>query len=181
MIYVKIPQDRIGALIGPNGEIKKALEDRSGIQLEVDSVENEVAIHNEQEGTDPLMALKLHDIVKAIGRGFAPDRAARLWSDDAYFELLDIHDYVGKHKNHVQRVKGRIIGKEGKTRRIIEEQTGCELAVYGHTVAIIGDMDSIGDAKQACDMILRGSEHASVYRFLEGKRRELRRARQDPW
>lgn len=181
MMYVKIPQDRIGVLIGPGGETKRQIEDRSGISLEVDSEENEVQIHDEAEGTDPVMVLKVNDIVKAIGRGFAPERAARLWSDDVYLEILDIHDYVGKHKNHVQRVKGRIIGKEGKTRRIIEDQTGCELAVYGHTVAIVGDIGSIGDAKQACDMILRGSEHASVYRFLEQRRRDVRRASQELW
>lgn len=181
MMYVKIPKDRIGALIGPNGETKKKIEERSGIPLEVDSKENEVAIHNEKEDVDPVMVLKVHDLVKAIGRGFSPERAARLWSDDAYFELLDIHDYVGKQKGHVQRVKARIIGREGKTRRIIEEQTDCDLAVYGHTVAIIGDISAIGDAKHAVDMILRGAEHASVYRYLEQKRRDIKRARAELW
>ena len=181
MIYVRIPNERLGVLIGPKGETKEILERRSGIPIEVDSDQNEVAIHDEADGVDPLMVLKVQDIVKAMGRGFSPERAMRLFSDDAYLELLDLHDYVGKNKNHVHRVKARVIGSEGKTRRIIEEQTGCDIAVYGHTVGIIGDLDLIGDAKQAVDMILRGAEHASVYRFLENKRRQLRRAMQDPW
>ncbi len=180
MIYIRIPKERVGVIIGPKGETKKMLEERSGIPIEVSSDENEVAIHDEVPNADPLMVMKMQDIAKAIGRGFAPERAMRLFSDDAYFELMDIHDYVGKHKNHVHRVKGRIIGSEGKTRRIIEEQTGCEIAVYGHTVGIIGDLEDLGTAKQAVDMILRGSEHANVYRFLENKRRQARRS-QDLW
>ena len=105
----------------------------------------------------------------------------RLFSDDAYFELLDMHDFVGKHKGHVRRVASRIIGSEGKTRRIIEDQTGAELAVYGHTVALIADIETLGDVKHAVEMLLRGAEHASVYRFLERKRREAKQATRDLW
>lgn len=181
MIYIRIPKERLGVLIGPKGQTRKDLEKRSGLAIEVDTDDNEVVIHDEGEAVDPLMLLKMQDIVKAIGRGFAPERATRLFGEDAYLELLDIHDYVGKHKNHIRRVKSRIIGSEGKTRRIIEEQTSCDIAVYGHTVAIIGDLEDIGNAKQAVDMILNGAEHASVYRFLENQRRAARRARQELW
>lgn len=181
MIYIKVPRDRVAVLIGQNGEVRKKLEERSGLTIDIDSDHNEVVLHDEGDDVDPLMVLKMQDMIKAIARGFSPQRAARLWSDDAYFELVDMHDYVGKNKGHVRRVASRIIGSEGKTRRIIEEQTGCELAVYGHTVGIIADMETLGDAKQAVDMILRGAEHASVYRFLEKKRREAKQARHDLW
>jgi ribosomal RNA assembly protein len=88
---------------------------------------------------------------------------------------------VGKHKGHVRRVTSRLIGSEGKTRRIIEEQTGCDLAIYGHTVGIIGDLEPLNSAKQAVDMILRGAEHATVYRFLENQRRKARKASAETW
>ncbi len=181
MIYIKIPKDRIGALIGPKGAIRKQLEKRSGFKIDVDTEENEVTIHDEVEGANPLDLLKLQDIIKAVGRGFSPDRADRLWSDEAYFELLDIYDFVGKHKNHVRRIASRIIGAEGKTRRIIQEQTGCDLSIYGHTVGIIGNLEALADAKHACEMLLRGAEHASVYRYLERKRRDMKRADNDLW
>ncbi len=181
MIYVRVPKDRVAVVIGPKGQTRKQLERRGGVKIDVDSENNEVAIHDEQDGADPLMVLKLQDIVKALGRGFSPEHAMRLFSDDVYFELLDIHDFVGKHKNHVRRVAARIIGAEGKTRRIVEDQTGCDLAIYGHTIGIIGDIEGLQDAKQAVEMLLRGSEHSSVYRFLEKKRRELRRAGQELW
>ncbi len=180
-VFLRIPQDRIGVLIGPGGETKRALMERSGIRIDVDSNDNEVGIHNETEGIDPVMLLKLQDVVRAIGRGFSPDHASKLFSDDYYLELLDFHDYVGKDKSHVRRVTARLIGSEGKTRRIIEEQTGCLLAIYGHTVGIVGDLENISAAKQAVDMILSGAEHASVYRFLENQRRRSRRDQTELW
>jgi ribosomal RNA assembly protein len=180
-VFVRIPQDRVGVLIGPGGETKRRLAERSGIAIEIDSKGNEVAIHNEAEGVDPVMLLKVQDVVRAIGRGFSPDHAQKLFSDEYYLELLDFHDYVGKDKGHVRRVTARLIGSEGKTRRIIEEQTGCDLAIYGHTVGIIGDLETIGAAKQAVDMILSGAEHASVYRFLENQRRRNKRDQSELW
>jgi ribosomal RNA assembly protein len=181
MIYIKIPQDRIGAMIGPKGAVRKQLEKRGGFKIDVDTEANEVTLHDEVEGSNPLDLLKLQDIVKAIGRGFSPEHAQRLWSDDAYFELLDIHDFVGKHKNHIRRVASRVIGAEGKTRRIVQEQTGCDLSIYGHTVGIIGDLESLSDAKHALEMLLRGAEHASVYKYLERKRREMKRGSNELW
>lgn len=179
--FIRIPQDRVGVVIGPGGETRKMLTERSGIRIEVDSGLNEVAIHDHVEGVDPVMVLKVKDVIRALARGFSPEHAMRLFSDDCYFELLDFHDYVSKHKSHVRRVASRLIGAEGKTRRIIEEQTECDLAIYGHTVGIIGELEAIGNAKQAVDMILSGAEHASVYRFLEAQRRKAKRTNAEMW
>lgn len=181
MIYIKIPQDRIGALIGPKGATKKLLIERSGLDIDIDGEQNEVAIHDEVEGADALMVMKMQNIVRAIARGFSPERAMRLFSDDAYFELIDMYDYISKQKSHVRRITSRIIGSEGKTRRIMEEQTGCSIAVKGHTVGIIGDVEALTDAKHAVEMILRGAEHSSVYKFLEKKRREANKAARELW
>jgi len=179
--FIRIPQDRVGVVIGPQGETRRILSERSGIAIEVDSNANEVAIHDQAAGVDPVMVLKVKDVIRALARGFSPEHAMRLFSDDCYFELLDFHDYVGKSKGHVRRVASRIIGAEGKTRRIIEEATDCDLAIYGHTVGIIGDLEDLSNAKQAVDMILRGAEHASVYRFLENQRRKAKRANAELW
>ncbi|MEA3202819.1 MAG: ribosomal assembly protein, partial [Thermoplasmata archaeon] len=156
------------------------LEARSGCRLHIDSESGEVSI-DDTKAFEPILTLKVRDAVRAIGRGFSPEHALRLFSDDCYFELLDFHDYVGKHKGHIRRVTARLIGSEGKTRRIIEEQTQCDLAIYGHTVGIIGDLEDLANAKQAVDMILRGAEHASVYRFLENQRRRIKRESRELW
>jgi len=175
MKYVRIPMDRVGVVIGRNGETKKKLEKRSGLTVEVDSRQGEVVI-DEHNVKDPLVVMKVEGIVKAIGRGFSPERAMRLFNDEIEFFVFDIYEYVGKKESHVRRLKSRIIGREGKTKRILEELTGSDISVYGHTVSVIADIICMDVVKRAIDMLLCGSKHATVYRFIENQMKEIRRA-----
>jgi ribosomal RNA assembly protein len=54
MKYVRIPKERVGVLIGKDGETKKTIERISQVHLEIDSEEGDVAF-NEQEAKDPLI------------------------------------------------------------------------------------------------------------------------------
>ena len=49
-----------------------------------------------------------------------------------------------------------------------------QMAIYGKTVSLIGEMDNLMIAKEAIEMILKGSRHKSVYSFLERKKDELK-------
>ena len=171
--YLKVPKDRIGVLIGHNGETKKMIEELSHTTLEIDSDEGEVII-DEHEAKDPLLSLKVEDVVRAIGRGFSPEYAMRLFKEEMDFFIFDIHEYVGKKETHIRRLKSRIIGRNGRTKRVIETLTGADVSIYGHTVSIIADFESIDIAKRAIDMLLSGSKHASVYRFVEREMKKLR-------
>jgi len=172
MSMLKIPTDRVGSLIGKNGETKKAIEKSTGTAIKVD-VDGDVRIYN-RESEDPLITMKVMDLVMAIGRGFSPKRAMRLLEEDEYFEVLDIRDYVGKRSSHVIRMRARVIGSQGKTRRLIEDLTGVCISVYGSSVAIIGNSIQMPVARKAVDMLLRGSEHSTVYRYMERQRGHLR-------
>ena len=171
MDYVKVPLSRVGALIGPKGETKKKIERLSGCEIEIDSNEGLVEITSKNK-EDPLKNLQLISAAKAIGRGFTPDKAVQLLEVDAYLEIVDIRDYVGRSKKRLGIIRGRLIGREGKTRHIIEDMTGCDLAIQGHTVSIISDLDGLEAAKVAVSMVLAGSEHGSVYKYLESFRRK---------
>ena len=175
MKYLKIPMERIGVLIGHNGEIKKNLETRSGLKLEINSKDGEVVI-DDHESNNPLMPLVMEKVVKAIGIGFSPEKAEFLFKDDADFFIFDLHDYVGKKDTHIRRLKSRVIGKEGKTKRVLEELTDSKVSVYGHTISIISDMERMNILKKSIDMLLTGSKHATVYRFVESQMKELRRS-----
>ena len=174
MKSIRVPQDRVGAIIGPKGSTKRQIQKISGIKIDIDTEEGEVMIHDEAELADPLMALKIMDVIKAIGRGFSPERAFRLFDDDEYLEIVDLKEFVGGRNNQLTRIRGRLIGQNGKTRRIIEDLTGVEMTIYGNTVALIGSSVSMPVAKHAIELILNGSEHATVYRYLEGERPKLR-------
>jgi ribosomal RNA assembly protein len=174
MKYLKIPMERVAVLIGRNGETKKDLEEKSGLKLNIDSKLGEVVIDN-HEVEDPLMIIKIENIVKAIGRGFSPQNAMKLMDDDADFFVFDLYDYVGKKEAHVRRLKSRIIGKEGKTKRVLEELTDARISIYGHTVSVISDIVRMNILKKSIDMILAGRKQATVYRFIETQMKELRR------
>jgi ribosomal RNA assembly protein len=173
MQYMKLPKDRVGVLIGKKGEVKQVIEKRTGVLLDVDSETGEITVYNEK-ATDPILALKVLDIIKAIGRGFSPERALQLFDENVYLRGFDIRDYVGKNSKHVRRLRARIIGSKGKTRRLIEELTNTGISIMGNTIYVIGPLEELGMAETAIDMLLSGSEHATVYRFLESKQRDLK-------
>lgn len=175
MTQIKIPKERVGALIGKKGEAKKWIEQRTGVKMLVDSSEGDIELDTSQLA-DPSMALVIPNIVKAIGRGFSPEHAFELLDDDTVLEILDIRDYVGKKPNHVSRVRARLIGTNGKTRRIMEDLTDTHISVFGNTVAVIGGSIQASITIRAIEMIIEGAEHATVYRFLEGKRDVVRAA-----
>lgn len=172
MLYTRCPAERLGVLIGPEGETKRRLQDATGTDITVDSTTGEVTI-DDSGAADPVLALKARDVVRAMARGFSEERAFRLLDDDAYIEILDIKDFA-RSKSRVAQVRGRLIGTRGKTRRIVEELTGVDVSVWGHTVSLIGGSFEMAIAREAIIMLLRGSEHKTVYRFLERKRADLK-------
>ena len=172
MRYIKIPRDRIGVLIGHDGEVKKEIERRSKIKLTIDSRLGEIQI-DDTNVSDPLLPLKIESIIRAIGRGFSPDHAFILFNDDAYFLIFDLREYVGKRDAHIRRVKARIIGRDGKTKHIIEQMTDSMVSVYGHTISVITTVEYLDIIKTAIEMLIRGNKHYTVYRYLERKRKEI--------
>ena len=172
--YLKIPQNRVGALIGSNGDVKKTIEKLTGTYLDIDSDDGSVYISPTENMEDPLGVWNANHIVKAVARGFNPEVALKLISDEIYLEIIKLPLYIGKSKKALARHKGRIIGKDGKTREIIMEMAEVDMAVYGKTVSLIGEMDNIMIAKEAVEMILNGSRHKSVYGFLEHKKETLK-------
>jgi ribosomal RNA assembly protein len=169
-VEIKIPEERIGVLVGPNGSVKSLIEERTRTKLEIDSDSGTVTIVSSE---DPLLAMRAMDLVKAIGRGFSPERALPLMDDDMLIlEVLDLSKMVGT-QNDMARIKGRIIGKDGRTREIMERLSGTKISVYGKTVAILGYPEQIRIARTAMEMLVDGAPHGNVYGFLEKKHREL--------
>ncbi|MCK4717800.1 MAG: RNA-processing protein, partial [Thermoplasmata archaeon] len=167
MIYCKVPKERIAVIIGSNGEVRKKIEDYGGIRLIVGSDSGEVVV-NMEEAEDPVMGLKAADVVKAIARGFTPDQALRLFGEEMYLTIIDVRDFAGKGQKRIRQVRARVIGRRGKTRELIEELTGADVSVYGNTISVIGDVAESPVAVRAITMLLEGSEHSSVYHYLEG-------------
>jgi ribosomal RNA assembly protein len=170
--YVRVPHARIGALIGKDGKTKRRIEENLCITLEVNTDTGEVLIVSTDTTEDPLAVWKGRDIVKAIARGFSPKKAFTLREDNTVLEVIDLEEYYGKSENSLKRVRGRIIGKNGMTRKIIENMTSTYVSVYGRTVSIVGVFEDVANAKRAVEMLMQGSMHSTVYRFLENLKRK---------
>ncbi len=180
--FIRIPKERVGVLIGPDGRTKKSIEEKLSVELQIDGEEGDVNILMKENAADPSMLFKAKDVVTALGRGFSPEHAFRLIRDEeAVLDMLDLRAIFEKSEADIKRVKGRIIGMNGKTRTIIEELTDVHVAVYGHTVAIIGTMEQVQVAREAIEMLIKGSMHGTVYRFLHRKRRELKKKMPELW
>ncbi|MBS7248873.1 MAG: KH domain-containing protein [Candidatus Jordarchaeales archaeon] len=175
--YVKVPKERIAVIIGKDGCVKKRLEQETKTKITVDSNEGTVTIETTEETEDPLSIWRARDIVIAMARGFSPERAFRLLDEEQMLEVIDLTKIVGDSRNTLTRIKGRIIGEEGKSRRIIEETCGAAISVYGHTVSIIGDSDQLQCAKKAIMMLIEGARHSTVYRAIQRMARAIKMKR----
>jgi ribosomal RNA assembly protein len=167
---LKITKDRIAVLIGTKGETKKELEKETSCRIDVDSKEGDVTI----TGKDAINMFALREVIKAIARGFNPDLAKQLLKQDYILDVISLNDY-SKEKTHQQRLKGRVIGMDGKSRHTIEELTECYISVYGKTIAVIGKIEMAGICKRALETLLAGSPHSNVYKWLERQRRLMRK------
>lgn len=153
--------------MGQSGETKDYLERRMKVSLNIDS---DGAVEIEGEPLDEFIA---KDVVKAIGRGFEPQIALKLLNDDYGLRVIDLRDYVTKREGLV-RIKGRIIGEKGRTKEIINEEVGANVAVWGHTVAVISQLETLDYALTAVFRLIEGSPHANVYAYLEKCRRKIK-------
>lgn len=180
-MFVKIPKERVGILIGPEGKIKQHIEDKLQVKLDIDK-EGSVKIILSEQATDPSLLLKAKDTVSAIGRGFPPETAFRLIrNEDDIYDMIDLRLIFGRSESDIRRIKGRIIGTEGKTRKLVEELTEADVVVYGHTVGIIGSFVEADAARNAVQMIIDGCEHHTVYKYLQRKRTELKKEKLELW
>lgn len=177
---VRIPLDRVGVLVGREGKVKSRIEEAFGVSLVIDSKTGEISI-KATKGPEEANYLRALDVTNAIARGFSPEKAFRLDDDEQVLSIMDLKNYSGKSKSHLIRIKGRIIGLEGKSRKIVEDLTGCNVSVYGDTVSLIGRPDQVKLATEAVDMLASGSNHKSVYNMLQKARSRAKMDRLGLW
>jgi ribosomal RNA assembly protein len=178
---VKIPDDRIGVIIGKNGKVKTEIQDKCGVTIDIDSEGGNAIISSTSKPIFEMEPFKAVEIVSAIAKGFSPERAYRLLGEEEVLQLVDLRDYAGKSANSLIRIKGRIIGEAGKSRKTIEDISGAFISVYGHTVGLIGTFEEIKLATEAVTMLSKGRSHASVYNMLQEAKRKSKLDRMRLW
>ena len=178
---IKIPNDRIGVIIGKNGKVKTEIQDKCNVTIDVDSENGNAIISSTSKPIIEMEPFKAVEIVSAIAKGFSPERAYRLLGEEEVLQLVDLRDYAGKSANSLSRIKGRIIGEAGKSRKTIEDISGALISVYGNTVGLIGTFEEIKLATEAVTMLSKGRSHASVYNMLQEAKRKSKLDRMRLW
>jgi ribosomal RNA assembly protein len=180
--FVRIPKERVGVLVGPDGKVKQNIEEKLMVELEIESEAGGVTVVLSEKTNDPSLLFRAKDVVTAIGRGFSPEHAFRLLrNEEDIFDFIDFRVVFGRSESDIKRVKGRIIGANGKTRKLIEELTDASVVVYGHTVGFIGTFEQVDVARNAVQMLIDGSQHHTVYRYLQRKRSEFKKQMLQLW
>ncbi|MHB8567002.1 MAG: KH domain-containing protein [Nitrososphaerales archaeon] len=178
---IRVPLDRVGVLVGKEGVTKEEIERKCGVTLVIDGKTGEARVSYLPEALIETNPFKAIDIVSAIARGFSPQRAFVLLEEEKMLTLIDLREYSGKSENAMARIKSRLIGTDGKARRIIEQLTGAQISIYGHTVAIIGAPDETRVASEAIDKLAKGGTHKATYEMLQKYRTKQKMDRLQLW
>ena len=91
-----------------------------------------------------------------------------------YISQTNLFDFQGEHPTaeEIQTANEKAIRRLVLPKCAGKSEKAC-LAIQGHTVCIISDLEGLEAAKVAISMVLSGSEHGSVYKYLESFRRRL--------
>ena len=172
---VRIPLERVAVLIGPKGSTKKKIEEFTDTKLIIDSHSGDVIIIiEEEEIEDPLSLWKARDMVKAIGRGFSPQKVYQINNPGFGFDLIQLRDFVGASPNALKEVRSRLIGKNGRTRHIIEQTTTSFISIFGNTVGLIAEQRTMQVLREGIIKLINGSKQSTVYKYLEEQMRNLK-------
>ncbi|MEM5836552.1 MAG: KH domain-containing protein [Candidatus Aenigmatarchaeota archaeon] len=157
MGLIKIPEERLK--IFKEKDYSRKLKMLTNCNI---NINEEISIECE----DPFLLMRLKEVIKAFGRGFDFEDALNLLDEEYCLETINIQDFSGKSKNRMIVVKGRVIGRKGKAKKLIEKYTNVKIAIYGKTVSIIGKWEDVQKAKRAVESLLQGRKHGTVFRKL---------------
>lgn len=144
--------------------IKKILRDKK-------KLEQELKVRITNKGKILFVEGKTEDeyttmqIIESINLHFTTQQALLLCEEDFVLEKLNIKDLTKRHD--LDRIRARIIGTKGKTKKIIENLSDCFVSLHGNIVGIIGRIENIEKARTALISIIQGAKQSKVYSFLE--------------
>ncbi len=140
---------------------KKRLEGILNIKITKEA--GNIFIHGESE--DEYIAEK---VIDALNFGFPFSIATSIKKEDLIFEVLNIKDYT--NRKDLSSVRARIIGKMGKTLKILSELTNCHFELKDNEVGIIGSPEDIKDGQESIISIIRGAKQSNVYSFAKKRK-----------
>ena len=154
--YILLPAERVRML-----KKEKDFLEKLRSLCDVEFKDNEIKLQSH----DAWSLLRIKEALKAFGRGFAAQDALELLHEDNYLEIIDLREFA-RTKQRIQTLRGRVIGREGRIKQIVEKEAGVKIAVYGKTVSVLGELEKVKTAAKVIKMILEGRKHGTALRLL---------------
>jgi len=163
-VIIGVPEARLKSAYGRDSWFISEVEKITGTKITIDHNAGKIIIDINKDAKQNDI-IRAREMIQAYAYGFDPNDVLRLRDPDVFMEVINLKDYLPS--NDISRVKGRIIGVNGKTKSAIIEFTGAVISISDNEIAIIGNFDQLQAAKRAIEMLIDGSPHTVVYRFLE--------------
>jgi ribosomal RNA assembly protein len=168
MRLLRIPEERASLLLKNQERDLKTIENLLKIEISA-SKKGEIEI----SCPDPLEELRAYEIVKAYGRGFALKNALKLLEDNSSIQIIEIKDFANT-KNSSTRLKGRVIGKNGRIKSFLENELDLCISIYGKTISLIGNCSNLTVGRQVIELLLNGGSYAAMRKLIKINSEKLR-------
>ena len=141
-------------------DVKKSkLELERKLNVKIKILENKVTVIGDT--LEEYDAIKVFD---AIQFGFSIKKSLLLKQEDFIFRKIHVRDHT---KRNLRDIQSRLIGKNGKTKRIISEISGCEILIKEGEVGIVGYFEDVENTSTALISLIKGSKQSNMYKYLE--------------
>lgn len=173
MQYVKIPD---GEMNNFSKDTLDKIESETNCNINVNQEDGNLSVSHKNS----VVEFDTKNMMEAISLGFSFEKARELvGSSTQRLDTVDIKKRTRNEKEY-HRQKGRVIGENGKCKRVIHDLTDANIVITGHKVGLLGELNDVLKAKKAVNDIISGRPHSNVYAELERYKRNKNQSMMAP-
>ncbi|ORD96819.1 PNO1 [Hepatospora eriocheir] len=164
---LEIPIHKIKKLKSIWTDIYTAIVEYGELQIRFDLKRKSVDLRACEKTKDIGFLDRGIEFLKAVLAGFkVEDSIAILKYKDVFMDKFDISEIRKMKSNHLQRAIGRVIGRNGKTKEVIENTSRCKFLLQDQTITLLGVTENINIAKDAIGRLIQGAETGTIFNRL---------------
>ncbi len=148
-------------------ELEKLLKERN---IKYNKNKNKIIVYYE----DFYFLYKFDKFIKGLKAGFDIKKLLNILDNDWDILEIDLKLVFEKKINHIIRIKGRIIGEEGKILEELKKKTNADIIIKDKYIYILGDSVSLQSAYEGIKRIIKGEKHGTVFNYLDKYIKDLK-------